>query len=222
MILLKKIKGKISAIINAVTFSPIKYWEDRAKKYGELAVLNLGHGKEGLNKIKEIQLQTIFPVLKDQLRGNENTLLDFGCGSGRFSVELANLIGGNVTAVDPIDHLLQLAPKADNINYKKIVDNKIPAADSSFDVIWICLVLGGITSNHNLKLAVDEINRVARPNALLLLIENTSNKKNILSWKYRSKDTYISLFKKFDLKNLIDYDDLGERNSIFAGRKFKG
>ncbi len=206
-------------MVNRLTFSPLKYWEKRAKEHGEYSVLHLGHDKGEIQKVKAFQIETIFPVLVEQLNGDEKTLLDFGCGPGRFTIELADAIKGHAMGVDPIEHLLQLAPQGDNVSYKKIIDSTIPASDESFDVIWICLVLGGLVSNKQLARTVKEINRVSKDNALLILIENTTNKKNTLSWAYRSRKEYIQLFKNFNLKHFKDYDDLGECISIFAGRK---
>jgi ubiquinone/menaquinone biosynthesis C-methylase UbiE len=213
-----KIKFKIAQIVKKVTFSPIKYWENRAKEHGEFSVLHLGHDKKEFEQVKEFQIQTIFPLLKAQLNGTETHLLDFGCGPGRFTVELAKLINGTALGVDPIEHLIKLAPEANNVSYKKIADSLIPAPNESFDVIWICLVLGGIVTDKKLKQTINELIRVSKKNTLLLLVENTSAQKDILSWKYRSKQTYINLLKKFNISHLKDYDDLGECISIFAGR----
>lgn len=203
------------------TFSPIRYWEDRARKYGELSVLNLTHSKEEMTAVKDFQIKTIFPLLKKELNSNEKSLLDFGCGPGRFCIELANLTGCEVTGADPIEYLLELAPQAPGVSYKKITDGKIAADAESFDIIWICLVLGGIVTKKNLKKTVNELNRVAKKGCLLFLIENTTAQKNILTWKYRSKPYYINLFRNFNLVHLTDYDDVGECNSIFAGRMVK-
>lgn len=217
--MLSKIKYKIGKIIQRVNFSPIKYWEERAKNYGELSVLNLNHKREEMQAVKDFQIKIIFPLLKRALNGSEKSVLDFGCGPGRFTIELAEVITGKAVGVDPIEHLIQLAPKNENVSYKKITNNTIPANDKSFDIVWICLVLGGLVSRRQLNRTVKEINRIANDNALLFLVENTTSKKNNLSWKYRSIERYIHLFKNFGLVHLADYDDLGERNSIFAGRK---
>jgi ubiquinone/menaquinone biosynthesis C-methylase UbiE len=215
---LARIKYKIGSILQQINFSPIKYWEERARQYGERSVLNLSHSTAEMEAVKDLQVNTLFPLLKKQLNGTEKTLLDFGCGPGRFDVELAELTGCMVTAADPIEYLLELAPADPRISYKKISNSRLPAEDESFDIIWICLVLGGIVRKRDLDKTVKEIYRVAKKGALLFLIENTTSQKDILTWKYRSKQTYINLFKNFNLVNLGDYEDSGELNSMFAGR----
>ena len=216
-----KLKAKIGFYIRKLTFSPIAYWEDRAQKYGERSVLNLTHSTEEMKLVKGAQIDSIFPHLKKELNGSEKTLLDFGCGPGRFSVDLANLTHCTVTGTDPIQHLLELAPKSDKVQYKLMQNGKITEANESFDVIWICLVLGGIVRRKELNKTIKELNRVSKKGGLLLLVENTSDKKNIISWKYRSVQKYIDLLKNFNLNHLEDYYDAGERISIFAGRKTK-
>lgn len=216
--MLTRLKYKIGSIIQRINFSPIKYWEDRAERYGERSVLNLSHSPEEMKAVKDMQVNALFPLLKKQLNGTEKTLLDFGCGPGRFDAELAELTGCNIIAADPIEYLLQLAPPDPRVSYKKISNGRIPAEDESFDIIWICLVLGGIVTEKALYQTIKELNRVAKKGALLLLVENTTDQKDIMTWKYRPKQTYIDLFKRFNLIHLDDYEDAGERNSIFAGR----
>ncbi|MGZ3752871.1 MAG: class I SAM-dependent methyltransferase [Mucilaginibacter sp.] len=216
--MLSRLKYKIGRIIQRINFSPIKYWEERAKQYGERSVLNLSHSAEEMKAVKDLQITTLFPLLKKQLTGTEKTLLDFGCGPGRFDTELAELTGCTVTAADPIEYLLQLAPADPRVSYKKISNGRIPAEDESFDIIWICLVLGGIVTEKTLHHTIKELSRVAKKNSLLFLVENTTEQKDIMTWKYRSKQAYIDLFKQFNLIHLADYDDAGERNSVFAGR----
>jgi len=215
---LSGIRSKVGAIKRRITFSPLKYWEERARQYGERSVLNLSHSAEEMKAVKDLQIHTLFPLLKKQLNGTEKTLLDFGCGPGRFDAELAEITGCTVTAADPIEYLLQLAPVHPKVSYKKIADSRIPAEDESFDIIWICLVLGGIVTEKALHQAIKELNRVAKKDALLFLVENTTDQKDIMTWRYRPKQTYIDLFKRFNLVHLADYDDAGECNSVFAGR----
>lgn len=213
-----KVKFRISIIIQKLTFSPIKYWEKRAKQHGELSVLNVNYSAAEVASVKKSQIDILFPLLKAELSGEEKYLLDFGCGTGRFTVDLAKLTNCKVSGVDPIEHLLSLAPNADNVTYLKLIGEKIPAADKSFDIIWICLVLGGITSERKLRKIVKELIRIKNKDCLLFLVENTTSKKNQIYWKYRSSDTYIKLFSSFNLNHIKDYYEIDERISIFAGR----
>ena len=217
------VKTKIVALYN-IFFkkrfnSSIEYWEHRARQYGKRAVLNIGHSYDQISMVTQTQKETIFPLLKKKLNGKEKTILDYGCGTGRFTYDLANIIGGAAVGVDPIQSLLDLAPKNENVEYKRIVNGVIPINAESFDVVWVCLVLGGIISNKDLVDTTREINRVLKNGGLLVLVENTTNIKDGEYWKFRSIDQYQQLFDFVDLSHEADYYDLDEKISILMGRK---
>ena len=98
----------------------------------------------------------------------------------------------------------------------------IPYDDSHFDVIWICLVLGGVTDRGMLKITIDEIRRTLRPGGLIFLVENTTGKISGSRWKFRSIRDYKRLFKFIELQRLDSYIDCGETISIMAGRYKQG
>jgi SAM-dependent methyltransferase len=185
---------------------------------GVRAVLDVRHEGDP-NLVTERQIREIFPHLTQQLCGNERLILDFGCGPGRFTSHLAKAIKGRAIGVDPIQSLLDAAPAAPNVRYALAKNGKIPQPNSSLDVVWVCLVVGGIPAT-SLDIAVSEIRRVLKPGGLLFLIENTTPEKpDSPNWKYRSVDEYRALFNFTDLVHLHDYFDFDERISILAGRK---
>lgn len=201
----KKIKG-------------LSYWEDRAKKYGKCSVINIEYCEEKYDSITKMQKDILFPLLKEQLQGYEKLILDFGCGPGRFTGDLADLIHGHTLGVEPVKKMIDLAPRGENVEYI-LIDNNIAVKDESIDIVWICLVLGGIKDELELKNSVKEIKRILKKNGLIFLVENTSEKKDKNYWKYRSVKMYQTLFYFADLKHLSDYLDKGERISVMAGRK---
>ncbi|MGM0582180.1 MAG: class I SAM-dependent methyltransferase [Bacteroidota bacterium] len=194
----------------------IDYWQERAHSLKELSVLNKKHRIEDVERITQFQISKIFPIISEFLTGDERSVLDFGCGPGRFSVKLANSFNCKVIAVDPIKYLLDLAPKNDNVEYLQIENNTIPAKDNYFDIVWICLVLGGIEDKYLLKI-VNEIRRVSKENSIICLIENTSHKKNANHWYFRSVNEYSKLFK-LDFNQVGSYKDYEEDISIMIAK----
>ncbi len=91
------------------------------------------------------------------------------------------------------------------------------AADGEADVVFVCLVLGGLRDDELPAIAA-ELRRVLAPGGLLFLVENTSEKPDAPHWRYRTARAYASLFGWADLEPVLDYDDLGERISVLAGR----
>ncbi|MBM4165715.1 MAG: class I SAM-dependent methyltransferase [Ignavibacteria bacterium] len=196
----------------------INYWKKRVRNYGKRSVLNIAHTEEEYEIVTQKQKDEIYPLFKSQLNGTERTVLDFGCGPGRFTNDLASMIQGKAIGVDPIAEILSFASNNADVSYKVMDEGKIPLDDCSADIVWCCLVLGGI-KNKILKHTVKEINRVLNKHGLLFLIENTSEKPSGKHWVFRSVAEYQNYFSMFELSPLHNYDDVGERISILAGRK---
>jgi SAM-dependent methyltransferase len=196
----------------------LAYWQQRAETYGRRAVVNLGHDERALDDVTRRQLDTIFPYVTGRLRGDERVVLDFGCGPGRFTAYLAEAIRGRAIGVDPIQALIDLAPRRPEVEYLVSNGRRIPLADASVDVAWVCLVLGGLP-DAQLAETASELERVLRPGGLLFLVENTASREDLAHWVFRSVASYRRLFPFAPLDHLHDYDDLGERISILAGRK---
>ncbi len=212
-----KLINKIKKILG-VRKSHLSYWKQRAKNMGERSVINLKY-KIPLNEITDYQERKIFPYLVSNLKGNEKLLLDFGCGSGRFTNRLALVTGAKSIGLDPTDSLIKIARENDSKN-KYIIskNNKIPLPDATIDIVWICLVMGGIAENK-MNLVVYEIERVLKNGALLMLIENTSAISNSEYWSYRTPEAYLTLFKTIDLTIVGSYKEVDEEITIMLGRK---
>lgn len=197
--------------------STVEWWCRRAEREGERAVYHLGHGYDELADVTSCQRSAILPHVEAALTGRERTVLDFGCGPGRFSSDLARITGGEVLAVDPVRRFIDMAPAAPGVRYSWIADGKVPMPDSSYDVVWVCLVLGGLAGGE-LVAACSEIRRVLRTHGLLVLVENTSHGAGSSHWHFRSVEFYCDLFPSVALTQVGDYVDLSEKISIMMGR----
>jgi SAM-dependent methyltransferase len=195
------------------------FWRDRAKRYGKHSVVNIAHSEEEFEIVTAYQKQLLFPLFKAKLNGTESNILDFGCGPGRFTNGLAELTGGSVIGVDITPELLDLAPKSTSISFQSIDPNVLPFSDSSFDVVWSCLVLGGIP-DCSLKRNVAEIERVLRTGGLFFYVENTAKVANMEYWFFRDEATYVQLAAFCKPQIIGNYEDMGQTITIFAGRKY--
>jgi ubiquinone/menaquinone biosynthesis C-methylase UbiE len=202
--------------------SYLNYWERRAKQYGRKAVFNISHSDEELENVTKNQKDIIYPWFLGSLKGDEQVVLDLGCGTGRFTSDLADMINGYAIGIDPIKELIDLAPhKSERVTYMQFNGNTIPLENLSVDIIWICLVLGGLSGNDFLQIT-NEIERVLKTGGLLFLIENTSQKTNGKYWYFRSVNEYQGSFQSINLKNVATYEDLDEKISIMIGNKVFG
>jgi SAM-dependent methyltransferase len=192
----------------------IDYWDRRAAAHGRRAVLNISHSEDEFDVVTEFQKGALFPQLESALEPDDRVVLDFGCGPGRFTPALAELVHGTAIGIDPVRHLLDLAPRRENVTYLLSDGRVIPLPDSSVDVVWVCLVLGGI---RELDPTIAELERVARPGALFLVAENTSELGDLDHWFYRSVEDYQDAFGRA-LVLVDDYVDEDERISVLRGR----
>lgn len=196
-----------------------RFWRRRVLRQGAAAVLHKEHGPAALAEVTARQKAELLPLLRAELSGNERVALDFGCGAGRFTPDLARTIGGWAIGVDPIEALLQLAPPAPAVEYRAYHPPRLPVESDSVDVVWIACVLCNITAPAMLRNAASEIDRVLRPGGLLFLIENTADKPPAPHVRYRSGAEYRALFPTIALRHVRDHDEMGERVSVLAGRK---
>jgi SAM-dependent methyltransferase len=197
------------------------YWRDRAQRYGRRSVLNLAHNEREYDTVTVYQKQILFPLLSSQLNGSESIALDFGCGPGRFTRELAQLINGTVVGVDIAPELLKMAPTTLNVTFACIGTDIIPFHDASFDIVWSSLVLGGIP-DERIEQSIAEIERILRPGGLFFFVENTAKLVNTTYWFFRDEGTYVRLAAFCNPEVLGRYEDIGQPISIFAGKKSQG
>ena len=195
------------------------YWNKRVERYGNRAVFDLTHPEDELEQVTSRQKEAVFPYLKAHLRGDERTVLDFGCGSGRLTADLASIIGGEAYGVDPVGALIEAAPACDGVHFQVMPEGELPFADSFFDVVFIFVVFCNITDDAVLARTVGELRRVLRPGGLLFFVDNTTDFPDANYVRSRNVEEYQQMFDFLTLEHLGDFYDLGDRYSIMAGRK---
>ena len=194
-----------------------EYWERRARFLGERAVLNASHSAAEIPQVTAQQKEELYPILKEALNGQQRVVLDFGCGTGRFTSDLGGMVGGKAIGIDPTASLLELAPASENAEYRLMREGTIPLADGTVDVVWIVLVLGAITDQSALEHTLGEIDRVLAPGAIVFVAENTSDKADGPHWAYRSVDDYLQMFPRYSLVPKGEYVDLDDHISVLVG-----
>lgn len=133
----------------------------------------IGIGYNSTRKADPYLMKVLLNLLAPQ---KEETYLDIGCGTGNYTIPLANR-GFNFMGIDPSQKMLMEAKliKSD-VNWRVGCAEAIPAEDSSFDGI-----IGTLTIHHwtDLKKSFSEINRVLCNNGRLILFTSTpSQMKN--------------------------------------------
>jgi ubiquinone/menaquinone biosynthesis C-methylase UbiE len=108
------------------------------------------------------------------------SMLDFGCGTGDFTIPAAKIVGkqGKIYALDCNERQLELvekkAEKAGLKNIKTILsEQKTDLPDGSLDVVWICDVLHEI---RNKREVISEASRLLKKDGILLIYDGMRGK----------------------------------------------
>jgi colanic acid/amylovoran biosynthesis glycosyltransferase len=196
-----------------------RYWTERVRRLGRRSVFHAGHPDDELDAVTAKQRAVILPVL-DRLRtGGERIALDYGCGWGRFTGDLATRVTELAIGMDPVPDLLVMAPRAPRTVFLAPPPGAVPLRTGTVDLLWVCLVLGAIVEGRQLAETCAELRRVLRPGGLMLLVENTTASPDAPHFRFRSVAAYRRLFPDVALEPAAAYDDRGETITVMAGRR---
>lgn len=101
--------------------------------------------------------------------GAIDTILDLGCGTGRFSEPLRAHFGARVIGIDPSQKMLAQAvqkPDATSVSYLMGSGESIPLRDGSVDLVFMSMIFHHLT---NPSKAAAECRRVLRENGAVFL-----------------------------------------------------
>lgn len=193
-------------------------WDDRADKLGAYSVIDTTHSPEEYEYVTRRQKEIIYPLFKGLLKPSDRLVLDYGCGPGRFTADLASMVHGEAVGVDVTAKLIEIAPRQSGVTF--ICSQDFFAEHPiKFDVIWVCLVLGGIPMPALSRNAI-ELTGALKDDGLLFLVESTAeaSTQNV-AWKKRTVAELQGLFPEIALERIGFYYDAGQEISILAGRK---
>jgi ubiquinone/menaquinone biosynthesis C-methylase UbiE len=142
-----------------------EYWEERARRYGARAA---GYSDAAMDAYEDRLRRAAIERFVG--RGQGRRLLDAGCGSGRWSIRLAEA-EWTVTGADISDTLLALAPRAPNVTYVQgaIQDLDLPSA--TFDAVVSVTTLQHITDDRSFEASIDNLTRLLRPAGVVAVLE---------------------------------------------------
>ena len=138
------------------------------------------------------------PMLERTRLSGASTVLDVGCGEGRFCRLLA-AAGLHATGIDPaallIERAVELHPEGD---YRTAAAEQLPFGNAAFDMVVAYLSLIDIA---DVKQAIAEMTRVLRPGGHVLIANLTSfwSASNPTGWQRDADGT-----ERFVLDNYMD------------------
>ena len=110
------------------------------------------------------------------------TILDLGCGTGRFSEGLATRFSARVVGIDPSEKMLEQARRKrrqDGVHYERGTAEAIPLTDGAVDMIFMSMSFHHFTDRDR---AARECRRVLRPDGTVVI--RTGTREQIDSYPY--------------------------------------
>jgi ubiquinone/menaquinone biosynthesis C-methylase UbiE len=128
------------------------------------------------------------------------TVLDLGCGIGRFTPALAETFGGPVYGVEPSTRMLEQAIEHPAVTYLEGSAEAIPLPDESCDLVWLFLTIHHWSDPLQ---GLREVNRVLRPGGTVVLRTQFGDRMPDLYW-YR----YFPSARRVDAEMYLPFDEV--------------
>jgi SAM-dependent methyltransferase len=140
------------------------------------------------------------------------TVLDLGCGTGRFSTLISARFGATLVGIDPSIAMLQTAVRnseVGKVQYAAAEAERLPLAEASCDIAWMSQVIHHIRDR---KACVAELHRVLRSHGVVLLRGTFGDRL----------DGFPTLFKFFPGARQLTarFPTVGEISAIFEAEGF--
>jgi glycosyltransferase involved in cell wall biosynthesis/2-polyprenyl-3-methyl-5-hydroxy-6-metoxy-1,4-benzoquinol methylase len=196
-------------------------WDQRARRLGPRSVGHIRWTEEKFHAETNTWWERLSPHILGVRQGTDHMVLDFGCGTGRFTRRLAEH-GFRVVGVDVSAEMVSMATVQQTTNVRVVHIQhgaSLPYAPGEFDILWVCTVLQHIPDDA-LTDIVCELHRVIRRHGLLLLCENTDQTRGRTSRSghvvFRRREEYLTCFPGIAVVDEFVVE--GERHTVFAGR----
>jgi len=210
-------------------------WEARVAALGwRRAVMNVADDPAKHQARTDAHLKFLEPHLRAALQPGDRLLLDYGCGWGRLTPYLAEIMfdhdpTGGAMGVEPTASLLEKArevSRTPNVYYERLgKDGTIPIPVNGVDVVFAYMVFSAIIDPVMLAIALMELRRVLKPGGLVCIIDNTSRSDGRpVRSPYsisRTVEEYQDLFSEAfgaPIPAVDEYVELREVNHLFLGR----
>jgi len=145
-------------------YDPRKYWPERLRRKGRNYVAYKNDAA-----ISDKQTEVFWKSISRYLPHGGH-VLDFGCGVGRFSYLVSNVVD-QYDGVDLNEGALDLVPEIENAIFTYLSEDRLPFDDNIFDGAVALTVLQHIVDPDAFSLWTSELARVIKPGGFFIGIE---------------------------------------------------
>lgn len=197
-------------------------WPNLARQHGRKAVMSLTIDNATLDAETERQTAIIFPLIRAELRGDEQTALDYGCGAGRFTRHLDKLVSGRTIGFDPCPELIEArGEQPPNVQFVTGDPARFFAWSErpAFDLAFTAMVLGD--PGVGAAATATALAAMLAPDGLLVVIDHMSEVDSAERWwRFRPVAFYRELFSAHGvaLREIGRVMQLDHEVTILAGR----
>ena len=157
----------------------VRLFDDIAPTYDKLNhILSLNIDKSWRSK-----------SVKQVLKGKHDVVLDIACGTGDFSIELAQKGVDKVIGVDISEGMMKIGMEKvkalgleDKISMHVDDSESLSLEDNSIDAATVAF---GVRNFEHLQIGLNEMNRVIRPGGTVNVLELSVPSNPVLLWCYK-------------------------------------
>ena len=162
------------------------FWIERVKQFGHTG------WSDRLTYMydQKIRLKIVETIIEKYFNNKIDKVLDFGCGSGDFSLLLSEY-SKEVISVDIAKEIIDIAKSKQNrpnIHFSILDEAKLE--EETFELILSITVLQHIIDDKAFENTLNLFNNLLSKNGILVLIESLSNKEDSNYLKFRSYKTF--------------------------------
>lgn len=181
-----------------------------------------------------VEYTTAMKYIKRYLKKfNNPQIIDIGAGTGKYSIELANM-GYNVTAVELVKHNL-MTIKENSTKINTILGNAInlkKLKDNSYDIVILFGPMYHLISDEDKIKALNEAKRITKPNGYIF-ISYYMNEYAIIKHGFMEKKIKESIKndlvdknfhitpKNTDLYSMVRLEDINKYKNIVGLKRVK-
>ena len=163
-----------------------------------------------------IEYLSYINIVKNIIKPTSNkTILDAGCGDGRFCYEM-NKVGAKIVGIDFSESAIRFA-KAFNPNIEFLVqDIKDIDLPYQFDYVVLIETLEHFIPEQIPKILVDLSNVMERDGTLIVTVPSTKSPLTEKHYQHFTEELLLrTLEPYFNVENILGYSKSGNRRSLF-------